>query len=367
MTSVIELRDVRVAYGGAPVLDVPRLEVEPGEILAVVGPNGAGKSTLLRVIGLLEPPASGEVRFRGEPVARGRRLAVRRQMASVFQSPLLVDATVFDNVALGLRFRHAPPRETAKRVGAWLERFGIADLARRPARTLSGGEAQRVALARALVLGPALLLLDEPFSALDQPTREALIDELAGILREERVSTVFVTHDRDEALRLGDRVAVMMGGRILQMAPPGEVFATPVSEEVARFVGVENILAGEVVGAEEGLVQVRVGGRELVVAGAAAPGERVLVCLRPEDIVLSPVPGPAATSARNALVGKVLRLVPVGFLLRVVVDCGVPLAALVTRPSAEALGLEEGREVIAGFKATAAHLLRLRGWLDNPM
>jgi len=216
-TAVVALAGVRVAYGGRTAVDIERLEVRAGELLAVIGPNGAGKSTLLRVLGLLERPAAGSIAFRGRTVAPGERLDARRQMASVFQDPLLVDATVFDNVALGLRFRGLSRGEIAPRVRNWMRRFGIEHLATRRSRTLSGGEAQRTALARALVLQPALLLLDEPFSALDQPTREALIADLGSILRHDRITTVLVTHDRGEALTLGDRVATMMDGRIVQV------------------------------------------------------------------------------------------------------------------------------------------------------
>jgi len=343
---------------GRPRLEVEAVAILEGEVLAIIGPNGAGKSTLLRVLGLLEPPTAGEVRFRGEPVGAGASLlALRRRMASVFQEPLLCDATVLRNARLGLTLRGVPGAEADRRVRPWLERLGIAHLAGRSARTLSGGEAQRTSLARAFAVEPEVLLLDEPFSGLDPSAREALLGDLERVLRETGTTAVFVTHDREEALRLGDRVAVMMGGRILQLARPEEVFAAPVSEEVARFVGVENILAGEVTGEEAGLLRVRVAERDLVVVGEAAPGDRVLVCLRPEDIVLGPAPA-APTSARNALIGKVARVVPVGVLLRVVVDCGFPLTALLTRPSLEALGIEEGREVTASFKATAPHLLR---------
>jgi tungstate transport system ATP-binding protein len=152
MSAVVSLSRVRVAYGGAVVLEIPDLEIRAGEILAVIGPNGAGKSTLLRVIGLLEDPTAGEVRFKGEPVRGSGVLRARRRMATVFQDPLLVDDTVFGNVALGLSFRRVAASEIAPRVHAWLDRFGIGALADRPARTLSGGEAQRAALARALVL-----------------------------------------------------------------------------------------------------------------------------------------------------------------------------------------------------------------------
>jgi tungstate transport system ATP-binding protein len=211
--AVVDLEGVRVVYGAHPVVDVASLAVREGELLGVIGPNGSGKSTLLRILGLLEAPTAGVVRFRGQPVVPRDLLAARRQMASVFQDPLLIDATAFDNVALGLRFRGLPRRAVAARVGPWMDRLGIAHLAGRRARTLSGGEAQRTALARALVLQPALLLLDEPFSALDPPTREALMVELGGILRQDRITTVLVTHDRGETLALGDRAAVMLAGR----------------------------------------------------------------------------------------------------------------------------------------------------------
>ena len=223
--------------GARVVLDVPALDVRAGEILAVIGPNGAGKSTLLRVMGLLETPAAGTVRVAGEPASRARALALRRRMASAFQEPLLADMSVLDNVALGLRFRGVATTERRARSARWLERFGIASLAGRQARTLSGGEAQRTALARALVLEPDLLLLDEPFSALDQPTREDLLGELGRILREDARTTVLVTHDRSEALALSDRVAVMVGGRVLQLDETDRVFRAPLSEEAARVVG----------------------------------------------------------------------------------------------------------------------------------
>jgi ABC-type sulfate/molybdate transport systems ATPase subunit len=226
-TPVIALAGVRVAHGARAVLDVPALAVPAGETLGVMGPNGAGKSTLLRVLGLLEAPTAGTVRFHGEVVTPAQGLAVRRRMASVFQEPLLADATVLDNAAMGLHFRGVPRAMARPRVGAWLERFGIAARADRQARTLSGGEAQRVALARALVVEPELLLLDEPFAALDQPTREALIQDLRGVLRADRVTTVLVTHHRGEALALGDRLAVLIGGRILQVGPAAQVFQAP--------------------------------------------------------------------------------------------------------------------------------------------
>jgi tungstate transport system ATP-binding protein len=359
---VMALQDVRVRRGGRAVLEVDALEVRPGEILAVIGPNGAGKSTLLRVLGLLERADQGRVLFRGEPVTPGRGLAVRRRLASVFQDALLADATVADNVALGLRFRGAPAREAAPRVSRWLDRFGIGALAGRQARSLSGGEARRAALARALVLEPDLLLLDEPFSALDQPTRESLIADLGPILRSGHAGVVLVTHDRAEALALADRVGVLIGGRLLQVGPVATVFRAPASEAVARFVGMETILDGVVLEAGKGSALVAVGaGVTIRAPGGARAGDRVRVCLSPEAVSLSRERDHGAAFPDSRLAGRVARLAPAGAGVRVVVDCGVEVTALLGRGRARELGLTEGAAVTARFPAEAVHLLPAPG------
>jgi len=359
MVPIVELCGIRVVHGDRAVLDIPALGVEPGQVLAVIGPNGSGKSTLLRVLGLLDVPAAGEVRFRGDRVSASDGLAVRRRMASVFQEPLLADATVLANVSLGLRFRGVRGARAAERVGVWLERFGIAHLAARQARTLSGGEAQRASLARALALDPEVLLLDEPFSSLDPPTRERLIDDFGRILREERTTTVLVTHDRAEAMALGDRVGVLIDGRLVQVDEAAQVFRAPASEEIARFVGVETILDCQVLEAGSDFAVVDAGGQRVEAAQPAEPGEWVRLCLRAEDVTLFPgMPKSAASAAFNRLAGRVERIVPTGPHVRVIVQCGFSLVALVTRRAAEEMSLSEGASVTAHFKPTAPHLLR---------
>jgi ABC-type Fe3+/spermidine/putrescine transport system ATPase subunit len=359
MVPVVELAGIQVSRGGRTVLDVPQLEVRQGEILAVIGPNGAGKSTLLRVLGLLETPAAGVLTFHGAPVTARDSLALRRRMANVFQEPLLADATVRDNVGLGLKFRGVDGRRIGPRVEGWLDRFGIAHLASRRARTLSGGEAQRAALARALVVEPEVLLLDEPFSALDHPTREALIDDLGRILDEERITTVLVTHDRAEAMTLGDRVGVLMEGRLVQVDDAAQVFRAPASEEIARFVGVETILDCRVLESAGDISLLEAGNQRIQVAQPSQPGEWVRLCLRPEDVTLFPgAPKPAAPTAFNRLPALVQRIVPAGAHARVMVDCGFPLVALVTRREIEDLRLCAGAPVTAHFKASAPHLLK---------
>ena len=359
MVPLVELAGVRVSHGARTVLDVPALEVRHGEILAVIGPNGAGKSTLLRVLGLLETPTVGTLRFHGTPVTARESLALRRRMASVFQEPLLADATVRDNVGMGLKFRGVDGRRMAPRVEAWLDRFAIRHLASRRARTLSGGEAQRAALARALVVEPEVLLLDEPFSSLDHPTRESLIDDLGRILGVERITTVLVTHDRAEAMVLGDRVGVLMHGRLLQVDEAAQVFRAPASEEIARFVGVETILDCRVLESAGDASVLEAGHQRIHVAQAAEPGEWVRLCLRPEDVTLfAGAPKPGAPAAFNRLPARVQRIVAAGTQARVMVECGFPLVALVTRREIEDLGLCEGAPVTAHFKASAPHLLK---------
>jgi molybdopterin-binding protein len=353
---VLELRDIGIRRSDTFTLDVPTLDVRPGEVLAVIGPNGSGKSTLLRVLGLLQAPDRGEVRYHSRPVTVADGLSVRRRMAMVFQDPLLTDTTVDANVALGLGFRGVPAAERPPRVRRWLERFGVAALQGRPARTLSGGEAQRVALARALVLEPEVVFMDEPFSGLDEPTRTALVPELGSILRAERVTTVLVTHDRAEAQALADRVAVLIGGRLRQVDETAVVFQAPDSEDVARFVGVETIVDGRAMAANLGVAVIKVGDCSLEVAGTAKLGERVRLGIRPEDVTLAVSPNTAPNSARNHLSGTVVRVTP-GSPVRVLVDVGFPLVAAVTPRSAQELRLSPGTAITASFKASAVHMI----------
>jgi ABC-type sugar transport system ATPase subunit len=237
---VIALHGIRLQYGGATVLDLPRLEIYDGETLAIIGPNGAGKTSLLKVIGLLEQPGFGSVYFRGEQATSQNALTLRRRMASALQAPLLIDDTVYANAALGLKLRGATKKEIDERLQPWLGRLGIAHIAGRRARTLSGGEARRTSLARALVLEPELLLLDEPFSALDSPSREALLSDLQQALEQSRAAVVIVTHDLYEAAALAARVGVLSRGKLLQLAPTEEIFSRPANQEVAELVSVHN-------------------------------------------------------------------------------------------------------------------------------
>jgi len=235
---------LRVNRDRSLILDVPQITLGQGEVLAVVGANGSGKSTLLQSLALLIP-ADMNYQFAGEPVDLARQsLAIRRQMAVVFQRPLLVAGSVYDNVALGLRLRHVPRDHIQPRVMQALEMFKVTELANRAAHRLSGGEAQRVSLARALALQPQVLFLDEPFSALDVLTRSAIVQDLRQVLRAGGISTLFVTHDFTEILPLADRLAVLQEGRVIQTDQPSAVFRHPANGHVQDLVRAAADLVG---------------------------------------------------------------------------------------------------------------------------
>jgi len=384
--ALVEVRDLVVVRGARPVLTIDHLAIADRETLALVGPNGAGKSTLLLALASLVRLARGQVWFRGSPVGSGDELAYRRHIGLVLPDPLLLNTSVFANVAAGLRFRGVSSADSGARVMDWLGRLGVGHLSRRPAREISSGEAQRVSLARALVLEPDLLLLDEPFASVDAATRATLLDDFERLLRETHVACVIVTHDLDEAVRLGDRMAVVVEGQLRQCDAPERVLSAPLDGDVAAFVGAETRLPGRVVSTHEGIALVDVGQCQIEAVSAVQPGRSVLCCLRPEDVTLwsidgrgsgtgevrrrlSGSPGDSAaeaparfvSSARNQLPGRVSRTVSQGSLMRVSIDCGIPLVASITRASAADMALEEGKKVIATFKASAVHLIPLTG------
>ncbi|MCX7911576.1 MAG: ABC transporter ATP-binding protein [Dehalococcoidales bacterium] len=336
------------------------LGVARGEVLALIGPTGAGKSTLLRILGLLDKPSAGSVLFDGVDVTTSEklRLQARRRMAAVLQKPVLFNTSVYENVVCGLKWRGTDGQKTKKEVNAILEMMELTGYAARPARTLSGGEAQRVVIARALVVRPELLLLDEPAANLD-PLSAAKIEEVVwSIIRREKITVVMATHDMSQGQRLADRICVLMDGEIVQSGSAREVFTLPVNRRVAEFVGMENIVDGVVAAVNGGMVVVEVGGREIEAIGDFAAGERVLVCIRPEDITISL--SRLSSSARNSLNGRVSWVAQDGPICRVGIDCGFPMVAMVTRKSAVELGLERGKEVFATFKVVSIHVIRHR-------
>ncbi len=306
--SAIQVQAITKSFGSTRVLGGVDLEVSGGEIIALLGPSGCGKTTLLRLLAGLERPDEGRVALDGAVVAEGGTFVApeRRGVGLVFQDyALFPQRTVGDNVAFGLR--RLPKSERPARVAAVLERVDMTGYGDRYPHELSGGQQQRVALARALAPKPGVLLLDEPFSNLDAGLRRRLRMQLGALLRDLGITTVFVTHDQDEALGLADRVAVMVGGVIAQVGPPGEVYERPMSEAVARVVGEVNLIAGS---ARGGTVTTALGTFQ-----GAGPEGAVEVLFRPEHLGVC-APGEegarAIVSAREYL-GREAHLL---------VDCG---------------------------------------------
>ena len=326
-----------------------RIGLAESPVTVLFGPSGAGKTTLLRLIAGLEQPDDGEIRFRGEAwysSARAVRLPPQQRRAGF----LFQDYALFPHLTVAQNVGYAARRGKAREL---LEAFGLADLAARYPRALSGGQQQRVALARALAAEPALLLLDEPLSALDAATRGRMRHELRRILVSGGVPSIVVTHDRVEAVALGDGMAVMVDGRIRQQGPVDQVFRHPADARVAEAVGMENVLPVEVVGREGGLITVAAGAARLqCVDTEASPA---WACIRAEDVALARH-AEEDSSARNRLPARVLAVLLEGPLARVELDCGFPLVAAITAQSAADMGLKPGDAVCAVVKATAVHL-----------
>ncbi|MFD8974768.1 ABC transporter ATP-binding protein [Streptomyces sp. NPDC059593] len=300
--AALSIRGLRRSFGSAVALDGLDLDVAPGELLALLGPSGCGKTTALRVLGGFEKPDEGHVLLDGEdivPVA-----AERRDTAMVFQSySLFPHLTAADNVAFGLRMRKVRTAERRARAAELLELVGLAGHGDRFPHQLSGGQQQRVALARALALRPRLLLLDEPLSALDARVRLTLREEIRRLQLELGITTVFVTHDQEEALSMADRVAVMNGGRLEQCASPTELYDRPATDFVAEFIGTMNRIPGRVDG--DGTVDVL--GVRLPVEGPAGSGP-VTALVRPEALEIEAEDGGTGRIVATAFHGPTTRV-----------------------------------------------------------
>ncbi|MBI5943106.1 MAG: ABC transporter ATP-binding protein [Chloroflexi bacterium] len=236
MNELISIRNLLIQRNERDALKIASLDIQRGETLAIVGPNGAGKSTFLLALAHLIKPKHGEILFNGKPISHMNELEYRRKISFVFQDPLLMDMTVGHNIALGLKFRGTDRDEMRARVIRWSKAMGVDSLLRRRAGQLSGGEAQRVSLARAFVLDPELLLMDEPFSAVDPPTRAQLLKDLSNLLSHDHRTTIIVTHNLTEAAQIGNRIAVIVHGELKQVGTPKEIKAKPADQSVKDFL-----------------------------------------------------------------------------------------------------------------------------------
>ena len=285
--SFLQLDQLRKSFGSTQVVRNFDLQIEQGEFVSLLGPSGCGKTTVLRMIAGFEAPSHGTIRVGPDDVTRKR--PNQRNVGMVFQAyALFPNLTVAQNVAFGLRVKGVGKAQSTARVAEMLSLVGLGDFGKRYPFQLSGGQQQRVALARALAVQPQVLLLDEPLSALDAKIRVSLREEIREIQKRLGITTVFVTHDQEEALSMSDRIVVMHGGMAQQIGAPHEIYSQPANRFVAEFVGRLNVLDAQVTDGAQG--RVRVGGLDFATGRALAPGP-VALALRPEAISIGAAPG----------------------------------------------------------------------------
>jgi molybdate transport system ATP-binding protein len=369
MTSPVLRADFSKKFSGGPVIRADVLEISGAGVTVLFGPSGSGKTTILRCLAGLETPDEGTISFAGKTWFQksGKRKAEsgndfilppkNRGVGFVPQDySLFPHLTVAGNIAYGLHGRSA--METKSRVAEMLRWLDLAGLNSRLPHELSGGQQQRVALARAVAREPKLLLLDEPLAALDTPTRQRLRGELRKLLRQLAIPTVVVTHDRLEALSLGDDLVVLDEGRIVQRGPVQAVFSRPANLTVAGIVAVETIQPGRVLELKDGLATLLVGRAQLTaVAGDLPAGATdVFVCIRAEDVILTKEDA-AHASPRNRLAAVVRAIANEGPLTRIELDCGFPLTAVLTRQACAEMALRENDTLLALVKAPQIHLV----------
>jgi molybdate transport system ATP-binding protein len=343
---------------GATVVAAFDLPAEGASVTAIFGPSGSGKTTILRCLAGLDRPQSGRIQFAKrtwfDATAGVMLPPQRRGIGFLFQDyGLFPHLSVESNIGYGLsRLRFS---ERRIRISELLSVLEISELSHRKPHELSAGQQQRVALARAIAPRPKLLLLDEPLSALDAPTRETLRRELRRLLVQFATPAIVVTHDLTEAIALADTAIIIDQGKILQAGPLSEVFSRPADDRVARIVGVETIDAGNVTAISNGLATVHVGNVDLLAVANMVSIGPASVFIRGEDVILERA-ATSDTSARNRLPATVKWITPEGALVRVGLDAGITLTALITRPASESLHLHVGDQLIAVIKAQAIHL-----------
>ena len=356
MRAGVEVRlENRRRYAGVTALDGLSLTLAAGELVALLGPSGCGKTTALRLVAGLEQADSGQIVVAGKDVTG--QPTNKRDVGMVFQSySLFPHMTAWQNVAFGLQMRKIGPAQRRRRAGEMLELVGLSGFAERFAHQLSGGQQQRVALARALAIQPKVLLLDEPLSALDAKVRARLRDEIRRVQLEVGITTLFVTHDQEEALAIADRVGVMHSGRLEQLGPPTTIYSRPATPFVAEFVGLTNRLPGVV---RNGEVEVR-GTRLPLVQPDAADGPAVAL-VRPEAVTFAG----DGEGASGPLAGTVIATAFLGATSRVTVDLG-DITILAQLPTSEASAHPAGTRVRLALRPDAVLIARDEAAPDRP-
>ena len=329
MPPLLSVNNLKWNIKDKSILDVEKLAIYSGDHLALIGPNGSGKSSLVKILAYLEQPSSGSVVL-NIPEIGSSLVNKRRQMGVVFQEALLLNMTVKENIAYGLKLRKLR-HGLNERVEYWLEKLKIAHLANRYPKNLSGGEAQRTSIARALALEPKILFLDEPFSSLDAPTKAQMLEDIGGIIKQAQITSVFITHDFSDIPFMANKVMVISQGELVQQGSWEDILNQPVNEDVANLVGADVQLKGEIIKAGENLeIKLEKG---YVISAAQnnstdkiTIGQKVQLFIRPEEVALN-----SGAEKANTFQGEVQKISPYGFQYKLTVDCGFPLKVVIDK------------------------------------
>jgi ABC-type Fe3+/spermidine/putrescine transport system ATPase subunit len=349
---MIEIKDLCVDIGDFTLNNIS-LRINDGEYFIILGPTGAGKTVLLESIAGLNPCKSGEIWLRGKDVTKLD--PDTRKVGIVYQDhALFPHLSVKDNIVFGLKMRKARPREIESKLDSVVQLLELGRLLQRRPNTLSGGEKQKVALARAIVTNPEVLLLDEPLGALDPETRENVQQELIKLQSELSITVLHVTHDFEEAIAMGRRIAVIGSGLLKQVGTPEEIFRHPNSEFVARFVMARNILSGVAEKRTDGNIVFKVGTTEFITTSALEGNCQASI--RPEDIFITrdPIHG----IAQNCFPATITQIVNKGSILHVTASLPPDITCLITHHSFEEMGLHTGQQVFLTFSPSSVHLFR---------
>lgn len=356
---MIVLEHLSLTLGEFSLHDID-LQIRRGEYLVIVGPSGAGKTVLLETIAGLRPPDRGRILIGGTDAEsippEDRRIAIVYQDYSLFPH-----MTAFENIAFGLRLRRVAEPEIRQRVLSLLGEFTIGHLADHYPSSMSGGEQQRVALARALAVKPAILLLDEPFAALDPGTREECMRMMLGLKKSQDLTIIQVSHSREEAYCLSDRVALIIGGHVVQTGSAEDVFEKPQTPAAARYAGMDNIFRGTVLWSEGTFCVIDTGGRQITLEGNAPAGSSVTIGIAGEDISLVEEPRVIADTALNAVAGTVTDVLPGEYSVKIRIGGVLPVTAVVRRDAGRSPLPAPGDRRLALFRPRDVHLLEGRG------